>query len=66
MKFLRSNRGGEFIMINSLVFVLIMELRDNYLHQGHHNRMVLLKDKIKSIVDCARTLLIERCVAQIC
>ena len=43
-----------------------MELRDKYLYQGHHNRMVLLKDKIKSIVYCARTLLIEEGVAQIC
>ena len=63
MKCLRSDRGGDFLYVELLIFVLSIELRDNHQHWGNHNRMGLLKEEI-GIVDFVRTLLIEKGISQ--
>lgn len=41
-----TNHGKEFDNKNLLIFIILMALNTNFLHPRHHNKMVLLKQKL--------------------
>ena len=41
-----ADRGGEFMFVEFINFCAKKGLKESYLHQGYHNRMVFLKWEI--------------------
>ena len=63
LKCLRSNRGGEFISNEFNNFCIEMGIKRQVLAFGTPEKNRIVERRNSSIMDCARTLMIEKNVA---